>query len=151
MSLFYHSKKPWNDMIGTLTSPRVHVIDLYLKKASRLCSMFYLLYRVPHVAQSLHLRATFPQVSPMFSLISISVLSVFLFGVTLSRSPTWSRNASTKALPHVRSCNDSLSLTWSIKFYGAIVLRYPSQHMLFIAPDYLSKEPRFIALGYLSY
>ncbi|RWV82371.1 hypothetical protein GW17_00056134 [Ensete ventricosum] len=40
-------KNPWNNMIPTLASVRVHVFNLYQRKAMCLRSMYHLLCRLP--------------------------------------------------------------------------------------------------------
>ncbi|RZS12415.1 hypothetical protein BHM03_00043918 [Ensete ventricosum] len=128
----------------TLTSTRVHALDLCPRKlrASAPCFIFYvdslhaawILHQVPpkSLCSSIYIKlivalvSTIPWVSPLLSSISASTLSVSSYDVALDYSPTLSRNASTNALPHSRSCDDSTSLARSVELYGDITLRNSS-------------------------
>ncbi|RWW70410.1 hypothetical protein BHE74_00021916 [Ensete ventricosum] len=128
------------------------------------CSIFYvdslyvawILHQVPPKLLSLSicielivaLASTIPWVSPPLSLISTLVLSVPSFDVTMGDYPTCSRNASTKVLPHSRSCDDS-PLAWSFKLCG-VVLRYSASTYAVRAHDSPFGELGLISPGYLS-
>ncbi|RWW62242.1 hypothetical protein BHE74_00030642 [Ensete ventricosum] len=108
-------------------------------RASALCSIFYI--NSLHIAWILHqvspkllypsicielvvaLTPTIQRVSPPLSLISISALSVSLFGITMSYSPTKSHNVSTNALLHARLYVDFPLLARFIEFCEVVVLR----------------------------
>ncbi|RRT85579.1 hypothetical protein B296_00001129 [Ensete ventricosum] len=114
----------------TLATTRVHVLDLYPRKALCFRSMFPSSTLTPFlwlrnftkllrlsicIELIVALMPTIPRVCPPLSLIFTSTLSVLSYDV-----------ASTNALLHSRSCNDSLLLTRSIELCRDIVLRNSS-------------------------
>ncbi|RRT37003.1 hypothetical protein B296_00038059 [Ensete ventricosum] len=137
-------KNPWKDMIPLLPVQEFMPLTSVQGKlcASAPCSIFYvnsihtawILHQVPPkllrssicIQLIVALASTIPRVSPPLSLISISTRSVPSYDVVLDCSPTQSRNASTNALHRSRSCDDSLSVAWSVELYGDITLRNSS-------------------------
>ncbi|RRT66031.1 hypothetical protein B296_00000229 [Ensete ventricosum] len=111
-------------------------------RASAPCSIFYV--DSLHAAWILHqvspkslrssicielivaLASTILRASPPLSLIFTSTRSVPSYNVALDCSLTLSRNASTNALPHSRSCDNSSSLARSVELCGDITLRNSS-------------------------
>ncbi|RWW04272.1 hypothetical protein BHE74_00046315 [Ensete ventricosum] len=111
-------------------------------RASAPCSIFYI--DSLHVAWIIHqvplkllrssicielmvaLTPTIPRVIPPLSLISTSTLDVSSYDVAMDCSPTWSHNASTNALPHSRSYDDSSLLARPVELCENQGLTYRS-------------------------
>ncbi|RWW67425.1 hypothetical protein BHE74_00025133 [Ensete ventricosum] len=135
-------KNPWNDIISLLPLQEFMSSTSIQGKlcASASCFIFYvdslhaawILDRVPPklfcssicIVLMVALTLTIPRVGPL--LISISTLSVPSYDIAMDCSSTRSRNASTNALPHSRSCNDSSPIDRSIELCRNVVLRYSS-------------------------
>lgn len=87
--------------------------------------------------------------SSSLSIIFISTLSVPSFGLPMV-APPWSHNAVTNILSYIRSCDDSSSLTRSIKFYRVIILRYPLNMCSLLHMIHLLKNRDLSLLGICS-
>ncbi|RWW73375.1 hypothetical protein BHE74_00018760 [Ensete ventricosum] len=122
-------KNPWNNMISPLSLQEFMSLTSVQGKlcVSAPCFIFYvdslhvawILHQVPPkllrssicIELMVTLTPTIPRVNPPLSLISTSTRSVPSYDVVMDCSLTRSRNASTNALPHSRSSDDSSLLT----------------------------------------
>lgn len=73
--------------------------------------------------------------------------SVSSFSIIFGPSPIYSHNMSLNTSFRIRSCNDSLPLALSFKFYGAFILKYIPQHVWSTIYEYPTRESRLIPLN----